>query len=654
MQQDDSGSTSDQSSTPWKGKTVAAGAGLVALSAMLAWTHAAPSDAGISAADLEAFESADDADALRTAFVEAEAAGVATGNLLLDLVEPEDGEGGSEAAIAALVGEIDAAAATDAEFAGFYAESEHLIRVEGDTKSLLALGQRLAGNELVEGMEPEIVYSLPTDALVAVPPADLDDDDPEAQKPRAPRFTPNDPMYPLQWHMDKLKAPEAWTKTRGDGAIIAVIDTGVAWKDLSWQGINAKAVPDLAGIEFVGGETFLDKALPDGLDDHAHGTHVAGTIAQATDNGVGVAGVAHHAKIMPLKVLSGDGRGSVAAIANAIRYAADHDAHVINMSLGGPIPSRAMAKAVEYAHNKGTTVICAAGNEKRSRVSYPAAYEHSVAVAATDFDGKRTFYSNWGKALDVSAPGGDMRADRNGDGYPDGVLQNTIMIQDPERNDYLWFQGTSMASPHAAGVAGLIVAQGVTNPKEVERIMKATAVHPSGKDWDRDYGAGNLDANAAVDAAARGKYLPERGGFALLLGLLGLAGLGGASMQGNARRRNLIAGGGLALGAAAAVGVFGTPLAYGLAGMFGAAALGPALLLSAAAPLLATLLLFQVKPLRGLLAGLSLGWSAVLLHGAIVLPTLLTTVPGGPAIDRLFLLANAGVALLLAHLISKR
>lgn len=654
MQQDERGRTPDESSTPWRGKTIAAGAGLVALSAMLAWTHAAPADAGLSADELEAFDSLDDADALRTAFVEAQAAGVATGNLLLDLVEPEDGEGGSEAAIAALVGEIDAAAATDADFAGFYAESEHLIRVEGDTASLLALGRRLADHELVEGMEPEIFYALPTDAVVAVPADDDDKDDPEAKKPRAPRFEPNDPMYPLQWHMDKLKAPEAWTKTRGEGAIVAVIDTGVAWKDLQWQGVTAKAVPDLAGVEFVGGETFIDKALPDGLDDHAHGTHVAGTIAQATDNGIGVAGVAHRAKIMPLKVLSGDGRGSVAAIANAIRYAADHDAHVINMSLGGPIPSRAMAKAVEYAHNKGTTVVCAAGNEKRSRISYPAAYEHAVAVAATDFDGKRTFYSNWGKALDVSAPGGDMRADRNGDGYPDGVLQNTIMIQDPERNDYLWFQGTSMASPHAAGVAGLIVAKGVTNPKEVEQIMKDTAVHPNGKKWDRDYGAGNLDANAAVDAAARGKYLPERAGLALLLGLLGLAGLGGSSLSGGDRRRALVAGGGLLIGTAAAIGVFGSPLAYGMAGLFGVSAWGPALLLSAAVPVLATLVAFQVKPLRGLLAGLSLGWAALLLHGAIVLPTLLTTVPGGPGIDRLFLLVNAAVALGLAHLISKR
>ncbi|MFO7566473.1 MAG: S8 family peptidase [Enhygromyxa sp.] len=568
--------------------------------------------------------------------------------LLLDLVEPEDGEGGSEAELEALIASL----GLHAEPAGFYSETEHLWRVHGTPAQLEALERELAGHPLVEGIEADVTYSLPREAMRAAEPGEELD----VQKPRRPRFTPNDPMYPLQWHLDAINVPEAWMHTRGRGAVVAVIDTGVAYKDLKWKNLDAKAVPDLAGVEFVHGATFLNNALPDGLDDHAHGTHVTGTVAQATDNGVGVAGVAHQAKIMPLKVLAGDGRGSVAGIANAIRYAADNGADVINMSLGGPLPSRVLAKAVEYAHNKGVTVVCAAGNEKRSKISYPAAYEGSVAVAATDWEGKRTFYSNWGKQLDVSAPGGDTRSDKNGDGQPDGVLQNTIAIQDPSRNEYLWFQGTSMASPHAAGVAALIVSQGVTNPKEVERIMKETARHPNGVKWDDQYGAGVIDAEAAV-LAARSDYRGERLGFAGLLGLLGIGGLGFAGVgaqamtRGSATRRKLIAGAGLLAGAGLAVGAVSMPAAYALGTTTGV--LGSGLLLSALLPTLLVLLLLQVKSLRGFLTGVSLGWAALLAHGAIVLPTLIEGIPGGAGWDRLWLAGNAALCLWLARKVGR-
>jgi serine protease len=622
-----------------------AGTALFGLTCLLAWQHREV-DNGLRAQDVPQATIHDEL-----------AIGQDGRQLLLDLVEPEHGEGGSEAELLALIESL----GLPAEPAGFYAETEHLWRVHGTPEQLAALAVELEGHPLVEGIEADITYSLPEGALSYYDYDDqLDgDDDLDAHKPKRPRYTPNDPLYPLQWHFQAINAPEAWMHTRGRGAVIAVIDTGVAYKDLEWKGIHAKAVPDLAGVEFVDGMTFINNAMPDGLDDHAHGTHVTGTVAQATDNGVGVAGVAHAAKIMPLKVLAGDGRGSVAGIANAIRYAADHGAHVINMSLGGPLPSRVMAKAVEYAHDKGVTVICAAGNEKRSKVSYPAAYEGSVAVAATDWEGKRTFYSNWGKQLDLSAPGGDTRSDKNGDGHPDGVLQNTIRIQDPAHNDYLWFQGTSMAAPHAAGVAGLIVAQGVTNPKEVERILKATAVHPNNKEWDDQYGAGIIDAEAAA-LAARSAYRGERLGFAGLLGLLGLGGLGfaglgaaagSASSSSISRGRKLLAGAGLIAGAGVAVGAVGTPAAYALGTTTGL--LGSGLLLSALLPVLATLLLLQVKALRGFLAGLSLGWAALLLHGAIVLPTLISGVPGGGVWDRLWLAANAGLCLWLARKVGR-
>jgi serine protease len=620
-----------------KTTTTLAATALFGLSCLLAWQHRTP-DEGLSAADIDEATIAQELEA-----------GQDGRQLLLDLVEPEDGEGGSEAELRELVDSL----GLRAEPAGFYSETEHLWRVHGEPEQLAALQERLDDHPLVEAVEADLTYSLPADALVAWPSEHENPEDADIAKPTKPRFKPDDPMYPLQWHLDAINAPEAWMLTRGRGAVVAVIDTGVAYKDMRWKSVDAKAVPDLAGVEMVDGKTFVDNSLPDGLDDHAHGTHVAGTIAQATDNGIGVAGVAHQTKIMPLKVLAGDGRGSVAAIANAIRWAADHDADVINMSLGGPLPSKVMAKAIEYAHGKGVTVVCAAGNEKRSKVSYPAAYEHSIAVAATDWEGKRSFYSNWGKQLDVSAPGGDTRADKNGDGHPDGVLQNTIHIQNPSRSDYMWFQGTSMASPHAAGVAALIVSQGVSNPDEVERIMKATARHPNGKKWDDQYGAGILDAEQAA-IAAKASYRGERLGFAGLLGLLGMSGLGGslfmgigatAMTRGSVARRAAIAGTGVLAGAGVAIGAIGMPLAY----MFGVGLAGSGLLLSALVPVIAALTLLQIKPLRGLLIGLSLGWAALLAHGAVVLPTLIEGIPGGAGWDRLWLGANAIACLWLAR-----
>lgn len=598
-----------------------AGAGLLALSGLLAAGHCPDSGAP---ADIPPLSVAD-------------AGPVGTGALLLDLVEPEHGEGGSEAELTALLDSL----GLTYEPAGFYSEGEHLFRVFGDAATLADLQTRLTGNPLVEVVEPELMYSLIDIDENTAPEGD---DTISPSKERRDRFVPDDPLFARQWHMEMIHTPEAWTITHGKGAIVAIIDTGVAWKD--HPGV-AKQVPDLAGTHFMPGKSFVQGGLPDGLDDHLHGTHVAGTVAQTTHNALGVAGVAFESTILPLKVLGGDGRGSVPGIANAIRYAADQGAHVINMSLGGPLPSSILAKAVTYAHEKGVTVVCAAGNERRSKVGYPAAHDGSVAVAAIDGTGKRSWYSNWGKDLDVSAPGGDTRDDKNGDGFPDGVLQNTIALQNPLESDYMWLQGTSMASPHAAGVAALIVSRGITNPREVERILKKTAKHPNNVAWDVEYGAGVIDALAAVDASAE-SYAPERAGLAGLLGLAGLTTLGTAALT---RRRRIVGVVSAIAGAGLAAGAFGcAPIAYKLAGVTGTvAAFGSPLILSALLPLLATILLFSVRGLRPLLTGLSLGSAAMLLHGAIVLPTLVSGLPGGEGIDRLWLAANALLALALAR-----
>jgi len=588
--------------------------GLLTVSAAVALDHR-PGDTGIAPSELEAVEAGP------------QSAPWLTGHYLIDLVEPADGEGGSEASIAAWVQALDEEPGIALEPAGFYSEGEHLFRLTASSQAWSELQASLTSDPLVEGFEPEVIY-------------ELGDASPDPTPAKPPRLDPNDPMFHYQWHMEQIRAPQAWaTSSRGRGVVVAVIDTGVAWKD----GSGVKQLPDLAQTRFTAGESFV-AGVPEGLDDHAHGSHVAGTIAQSTNNGVGVTGVAYDATIMPLKVLSKEGRGSVPGIANAIRYAADHGAHVINMSLGGPLPSKVLAKAIEYAHEKGVTTVCAAGNEARSRVGYPAANEHAVAVSATNFERGLSFYSNWGAHIDVAAPGGDTRADKNGDGKPDGVLQNTIGIQNPAVSEYLWFQGTSMASPHAAGVAALIVGEGVTNPDEVERVMKKSAQHPNGVEWDKYYGGGIVDAEAAVAMAQR-QYAPERAGFLGFLALWVLGGLG-IARQGTGLR-SMVLSGGAALVASGAVGV---PLAYGLGGLVGGVSLvSSALWLSAAVPVAAVLLFLGWRRARPALLGLSLGYAALLAHAAIALPTLLESLPGGPAIDRLWLGAQAIVCMALAR-----
>src|SRR5262249_17710685 len=380
----------------------------------------------------------------------------------------------------------------------------------------------------VEAAEPDAMYQLidnvgGASATQAVPPPD----DPQW------KGYPNDPQYKYQWHLVQIGMPEAWKLADGDGVIVAVIDTGVAYENFK----KFHQVPDLAQTKFVKGWNFVaDNEHAD--DDHGHGTHVAGTIAQSTNNGIGVAGVAPGATIMPLKVLSASGSGSVAAIADAIHYAADHGAKVINMSLGGRFGSKVLAKAAKDAHDKGGVVVCAAGNDGSGHVSYPAAYPGAVAVAATQYDETTTFYSNFGPEIDVAAPGGNTQVDQNGDGMPDGVLQNTIVVGDPTQDGYFPFMGTSMASPHVAGVAALIVGEGVTDPDAVEKILEETARKPKGGKMDAiRYGAGIIDAPGAVDKARA-----DGGAWQLALGLL----VAGAVLS-QARRRAGIAAGPLYL-----------------------------------------------------------------------------------------------------------
>jgi serine protease len=472
-------------------------------------------------------------------------------------------------------------------------------------------------------------------------------------------YQPNDPLYRHQWHLDQISMPEAWRLGRGHRAVVAVIDTGVAYTD---RGEGFRQVPDLAGTGFVPGYDFVDNdEYP--LDEHGHGTHVAGTIAQTTGNEVGVAGVAFEAAIMPLRVLNRRGFGSYGDIADAIRFAADNGADVINMSLGGPLPSLAIWNAVRYARAKGVVVVAAAGNTGRRGVQFPGALAQVIGVSATRYDEQLTFYSSWGPQIDVAAPGGDVRVDQNGDGMADGVLQNTIVLGDPSESDYLLFNGTSMASPHVAGVAALLVAEGVTNPEAVETILERTA-RSEGRNVEQ-FGAGIIDAAAAL------QYTQLRlGAIRLALALawmaliiswlrrkdqldqLSLLGLGVGTIVGSSGLFFLPVLAGPALPEAVMLMLSRPFMAWDLA-LLGPAGHAHPLFHSALIPLALVLLGLGLKPLRGLIAGLSFGGGVYLAVCALWATVDVTYLPWA-FLDQIWLWANALFCLLLGTIVLRR
>jgi len=313
-------------------------------------------------------------------------------------------------------------------------------------------------------------------------------------------FEPNDFYYPLQWHFDNpvyggIHLQDAWDIETGDSTIIiAVLDTGVAYETYG----RFVQAPDLSGTSFVPGYNFIkDTTHPN--DDHGHGTHVTGTIAQTTNNNIGVAGIAFNCSIMPVKVLNRPGMGNHAVIADGIYFATDNGAHVINMSLGGTASSITLENAVGYAYNQGVTIVCAAGNNgPGAPPDYPAAYDaYCIAVSATRYDETMAPYSNTGNYIDLAAPGGYTGADLNGDGYADGVIQQTFE-RGVKTFEYHFWQGTSMAAPHVSGVAALLISYGLSGPDNVRNVLETTAEDKGIPGWDQSYGWGIVDAYQAL------------------------------------------------------------------------------------------------------------------------------------------------------------
>jgi serine protease len=343
-------------------------------------------------------------------------------------------------------------------------------------------------------------------------------------------FIPNDPGYgaagdwrSLQWNFAGtwgVNAPDAWAHLNalgasgGHGVTVAVLDTGVAYANHG----HFRRSPDFTASQFVAGYDFVGhNTWP---EDHlGHGTHVASTIAEATNNGIGVTGLAYGARIMPVRVLDSSGSGSASDIAAGIRFATNHGAQVINLSLEfsadlGPSDVPELISAINYAHRRGVVIVAASGNEGDTAIPYPAHARYVISVGATTEHGCLSDFSNYGRGLSLVAPGGGADAQISGDAncHPfeaagRDIYQVTFTGQNPRvfgvtDNGY---EGTSMATPHVSATAALVIASGLLgrrpSPDAVYNRIRLTTKDLGYPGYDNRYGFGLIDAAAATDPA---------------------------------------------------------------------------------------------------------------------------------------------------------
>jgi serine protease len=320
-----------------------------------------------------------------------------------------------------------------------------------------------------------------------------------ASQTRPGFLTPNDRFYRAQWNMRLVDAERTWgIQTGSSDVIVAVLDTGVAFEDFG----PFRKAPDWGGTRFVAGFDFVNQdSHPN--DDEYHGTHVSSTIAEATNNREGMAGLAFGCAIMPVKVLDDEGNGSFFNVAEGVDFAVRNGAKVINLSLGGPSPSTVMQQAVDRAVQAGVTVVAASGNDGEGRVDFPAALPNVIAVGAVDGRKALAPYSNFGSQIDVVAPGGDGDRDDDNDGLADAVFQqmpdpDAVAVGRFDVFDYFGLQGTSMATPHVAALAALLYSQGITQPAAVQAAIEQSAEDLGAAGRDDRFGHGLIRPSQAL------------------------------------------------------------------------------------------------------------------------------------------------------------
>jgi len=328
----------------------------------------------------------------------------------------------------------------------------------------------------------------------------------------------------MQWNFlaaSGVDAPDAWShmfavhRPGGKGVVIAVLDTGVAYRN--WK--QFRRSPDFSGTHFVDPYDFIaGNAYP--LDREGHGTFVAGMIAESTNNGVGLTGLAYGAKIMPVRVLDADGNGDSQTIARGIRYAVNHGAQVINLSLEFDITVTAsqipnIISAINFAHRHGVVVVAAAGNDSSQHLAYPAAARAVISVGATTSDRCLAGYSNVGTKLDLVAPGGgddatiatdpDCRPFRNLPSVHQMTFSDFDSLEpgtNPDRFSFPGSYGTSMAAPQVSATAALVIATRILgrhpSPDQILAHLEQTATPLGGAQPNDDYGYGLINAGAAT------------------------------------------------------------------------------------------------------------------------------------------------------------
>ncbi|MCY3551196.1 MAG: S8 family serine peptidase [Candidatus Poribacteria bacterium] len=329
----------------------------------------------------------------------------------------------------------------------------------------------------------------------------------------AEAIVPNDPKYPEQWNLPLMKLPQAWAIEKGDReVVIAIIDSGIDYRhdDLAPKAwINPGEVPDNdldddgnGYVDDVYGWDFTDAPNLQGegdyiegdnepIDESGHGTHVAGIAGAMPDNGIGIAGVAWECPLMAIRAglsLGGSSRMQDDDSAAAIVYAADSGASIINMSWGSEHRSFVIQDAIDYAYARGVVLVAAAGNSQKAAAIFPAAYRKVIAVASTEQNQQRFYQSNFGASVDIGAPG-------------------NVILSTQINNQYRLLTGTSMASPHVAGVAALILAKRpALTHEEVRHILINTADPVYQEDSDvldeKFVGAGTVNAERALLASS--------------------------------------------------------------------------------------------------------------------------------------------------------